>query len=351
MDLLWQPGKIGPMELKNRVVRSATNEHLSEPNGDFSPVWVDVLTELARHEIGLVITGHVCVDRTQRANEGQPAIDETTTPELLRQAAEGVHAYGAKLVMQLNHSGFKAPEHVNGRPPKGPADFTLEEIDRLTDAYVYAAKLCKACGFDGVQIHNAHGYLLSSFLNPEENKRTDEYGGSLENRFRLPARIIREVRAACGPDFALLVKMNCNGVGDLPGALRLYEESGVDAIEISGVDFSSKAGVKEPFYLEELLAAKQGIQTPFILVGGIFSRRSAEQVLSAGIPFVAFSRALICQPDFIAKMKRGEQEESTCFACNSCYGIYRKRPVRCVQHQTLIPQLTKNYPSNAQEKE
>lgn len=347
MDLLWQSGKIGPMELKNRVVRSATNEHLAEPNGDFSQTWVDAMVELAKHEVGLVITGHVCVDRSQRANVGQPAIDRATTPELLRQAAEGVHAYGGKLVMQLSHTGVKAPEALNGRPAKGPADFSPEELDQLTDAFVYAAKLCRDCGLDGVQIHNAHGYLLSEFLNPEENTRTDEYGGSLENRFRLTARIFREVRAACGPEFAVLVKMNCNGVGDLPGALRLYEASGVDAIEVSGLDFAARAGVKQPFYLDELLAAKQDIRTPFILVGGIFSRQTAEQVLAAGIPFVSFSRALICQPDFIARMKRGEQEESACLACNGCYGIYRKRPVRCVQHQQPIPQLTKNYPSNA----
>ena len=258
MELLWQPGKIGSMEVKNRVVRSATNEHLSEPNGDFTQAWVDTLAELAKYEVGMVITGHVCVDRTQRADEGQPVLDQATEPEFLRQAAERIHAYGGRVVMQLSHSGLKAPEAVNGRPPKGPADFTEEDLDQLTEAFVYAAKVCKECGFDGVQIHNAHGYLLSSFLNPEENQRTDEYGGSLENRFRLPARIIREVRKACGHDFAVLVKMNCNGCGDLPGVLRMYEDSGVDAVEVSGVDFAAKAGVKEPFYLETLLTAKEG---------------------------------------------------------------------------------------------
>jgi len=340
MELLWQPGRIGPMEVKNRAVRSATNEHLSEPNGDFTQVWVDTLVELAKHEVGLVITGHISVDRTQRADEGQPVLDRETPTELLRQAAEGVHAHGGKLVMQLSHAGLKAPENVNGRPVKGPADFTAEELDALVEAFVFAAKTCKTCGFDGVQIHNAHGYLLSSFLNPEENRRTDAYGGSLENRFRLPGRIIRAVREACGPEFALLVKMNCNGCGDLPGVLWLYEESGVDAIEVSGVDFAAKAGVKQPFYLEQLLAAKEGIRTPLILVGGLFSRQAAEQVLAAGIDFASFSRALICQPDFVARMKRGEQE-SACLACNGCYRVYRQRPVRCVQHEAEIPQLGK----------
>ena len=339
MELLWQPGKIGPMDVKNRVVRSATNEHLSEPNGDFTQAWVDTQVELAEHEVGLVITGHICVDRTQRNDIGQPAIDRNTDPALLRQAAERVHAYGGKLVMQLSHTGIKAPEAVNGRPPKGPADFTAEELDQLTENFVFAAKLCRDCGFDGVQIHHAHGYLLSEFLNPEENTRTDEYGGSLENRFRLPGQIIRAVKEACGPEFAVLVKMNSNGCGDLPGALRLFEESGVDAIEVSGVDFAGRPGVKEPFYLKDLLAAREGIRTPLILVGGMFSRETAEQVLAQGIDFAAFCRALICQPDFAARMKRGE--ESACLACNGCYRVYRQRGVRCVQHAEPIPQLEK----------
>ena len=341
MKLFWQPGRIGPMEVKNRVVRSATNEHLSEPNGDFTQAWADTQVELAKQEVGLVITGHVCVDRTQRADEGQPVLDRATDTAFLRQAAEGVHAHGGKIVMQLSHSGAKAMESVNGRPAKGPADFTVEELKDLTDAFVYAAKRCKDCGFDGVQIHNAHGYLLSAFLHPEENVRTDAYGGSLENRFRLPGEIIRAVRQACGEDFAILVKMNCNGCGNLPAVLRLYEESGVDGIEVSGVDFAAKAGVKEPFYLEQLLAAREGIHTPLILVGGMFSGESAARVLESGIDFAAFSRALICQPDFVARLKRGEQTESACLACNGCYRVYRQRPVRCVQHTEPIPQLEK----------
>ena len=95
MELLWQAGKLGPIEVKNRAVRSATNEHLSEPNGDFTQAWCDAQIELAKNEVGLVITGHVCIDRTQRADEGQPVLDRDTNPELLRQAATGVHAYAA----------------------------------------------------------------------------------------------------------------------------------------------------------------------------------------------------------------------------------------------------------------
>ena len=194
-------------------------------------------------------------------------------------------------------------------------------------------------GADGVQVHNAHGYLLSNFLNPEENLRTDEYGGSLANRFRLIERILRAVRAACSTEFPMIVKADSNGCGDLSALLRLYERCGVDGVEVSGIDFNRRAGQKTPFYLDALKAAREGIGIPLFPVGGVFSRRTAEEILSQGFPLVSMSRALICEPDFAAKLKSGAQDESKCLACNGCYTIYRKRFVRCVQHTEEIEQF------------
>lgn len=344
---LWEQAQLGPITLKNRTVRSATNEHLSEPDGRLTQVWADTLIQLAEHQVGLIITGHFTVDGSQRADEGQPVMDRRADPALLRMAAEGVHAQGGKLVAQLSHSGLKAASSVNGLPPKGPDDFSLDELDRLVEQFVFAARLCRQAGLDGVQIHNAHGYLLSSFLDPTKNHRTDQYGGSLENRFRLCRRVLESVRLACGPDFALLVKVDADGCGDLHGLLTLLEQAGADAAEVSGLDFAARAGEKSPFYLQALLKARQGVSMPLILVGGIFSRSAAQQVLEAGIPFVAFSRALICQPDFIARMEAGLQEESACLACNGCYRVYRQRPVRCVQHSVPIPQLSHTFGGGA----
>ena len=339
--LLWQAGRLGPVELRNRTIRSATNEHLSQPDGQLTQVWAETLAELARNEVGLVITGHLCVDRTQRADEGQPVLDGQTDRALLAQAAEEVHRAGGRIAAQLSHSGKKAMEAVNGRPAKAPEDFSPEELDRLAEQFRLGVQLCREAGFDAVQIHTAHGYLLSNFLNPEENLRTDQYGGSLENRFRLVGRILQAAREACGPEMALLVKADCNGCGDLHRLLELYQEAGADGVELSGVDFAARAGEKSPFYLQEALRAMDGIQIPLSLVGGIFDLETAEAVLEQGFTFVSFSRALICQPDFIARMKRGEQTKSACLACNGCYQIYRRRPVRCVQHKDSIPQLEK----------
>ena len=340
---LWEQAQMGPLTLKNRTVRSATNEHLSEPDGRLTKVWADTTVELAKNQVGLVITGHFSVDGSQRADEGQPVMDERADLELLRLAADGVHQYGGKLVAQLSHSGPKAPPGVNGIPAKGPSDFSPEDLDRLVAQFVFAARRCQQAGLDGVQIHNAHGYLLSSFLNPQTNSRTDEYGGSLENRFRLTGRILKAVREACGQDFAILVKLDANGSGNLHRLLELFQEAGVDGAEVSGVDFAARVGIKEPFYLSDLQEARSGISMPLALVGGIFSLQTARQVLAADIPFVSFCRALICQPDFIARMKDGSQTESACLACNGCYKIYRQRPVRCVQHTAPIPQLSKLY--------
>ena len=227
-----------------------------------TPLWADTLIELVKNEVGLVITGHFCVDKMQRADAGWPVLDETTDESLLRRACDGVHRYGGKLFFQLSHSGIKGVGSVNGAPPKHPEDFTLEELDRLVEQFAFAAKKCKDCGADGVQVHNAHGYLLSNFLNPEENLRTDEYGGSLENRFRLIERILRAVREACGADFPMIVKADSNGCGDLPALLRLYERCGVDGVEVSGIDFNRRARQKTPFYLDALKAAREGISIP-----------------------------------------------------------------------------------------
>lgn len=219
MDLLFTPAKLVTCELKNRIVRSATNGHLSDEKGQVTPLWADTLIELAKNEVGLVITGHFCVDKMQRADAGQPVLDETTDESLLRRACDGVHRYGGKLFFQLSHSGIKGVESVNGAPPKHPEDFTREELDRLVEQFAFAAKKCK--------------------------------------------------------------------------------ESGADGVQVSGIDFNRRAGQKTPFYLD----------------------------------------ALICEPDFAAKLKSGAQDGSKCLACNGCYTIYRKRFVRCVQHQDEIEQF------------
>ena len=177
---LWRPGRIGPMELKNRVIRSATNEHLSQPDGQLTTAWMDTLVELAENEVGLVITGHMSVDRQQRSDQGQTVLDEQTDLGLLYETARRVHQAGGRIVAQLNHGGKKAPENVNGHPPKLPADFSLEELDQIVGKYRYAAMLCRRNRiFCAVTAYNA---AVSQVLYENQQKRGKALTGNSDKR-------------------------------------------------------------------------------------------------------------------------------------------------------------------------
>lgn len=350
MEKLWTSGHIGLMETKNRTIRSATNEHLATRQGELTQAWAETNLELARGGVGVIITGQFAMDATQRADEGQPVLVEDMAPEMLarscailKETCRQVGEYGVKMVVQLSHTGPKALESVNGLPPKFPADFTREELEKLVQAFAFGAKTCKDCGADGVQVHMAHGYLLSSFLNPELNTRTDEYGGSLENRFRLSGEIIRAVREVCGTQYPVLVKADSNCCGDLSGLLRLCKEAGVDCAEISGLDFTTRSREGGAFYLDAVKEARQEVDLPLALVGGVYSLEGARQVMDAGIEFVSFARPLICQPDLIGKMYRGEAEQGDCIACSACFKIYRQKPWRCVFHNKPVEQLKETF--------
>lgn len=346
MEKLWTSGRIGSMTVKNRTVRSATNDHLSTRAGELTQAWMDSYVELAKGGVGLIITGQFAMDASQRGDEGQPALSVELAPdmlarscEILRRTCEQVHRYGAKLVVQLSHTGLKALEAVNGYKPKGPVDFSQEEMKKLVKAFSFAAKTCADCGADGVQVHMAHGYLLSSFLDPVLNTRKDAYGGSLENRYRLCDEIICAVRKSCGLEFPVLVKADCNVCGDLRGLLQLCRDSGVDCAEISGIDFVTRKRGEEPFYLDIVTDACAEIDLPICLVGGVNSLDGMRRVMDARIDFVSLARPLICEPDLIGKMERGEQGQGKCVACNGCFKVFRQRPVRCVFHENTIAQL------------
>ena len=146
---LFETAELGPLISKNRTVRSATNEHLSDPSGQITPAWVDSLEALARGGVGIIITGHLSVDRDQRADEGQAVLDQETDPTLLSLAAQRVHQHGALLIAQISHSGGKARPGVNGRPPLSPGDLTPQLLDRLVEQFRHAARTAQMAGFDG----------------------------------------------------------------------------------------------------------------------------------------------------------------------------------------------------------
>lgn len=350
MAQLFETTALGPFRLKNRIIRSATNEHLSDREGNITPELMAAYEAVARGGCGLVITGHYSVDRDCRADPGQPVLDGGYDFAQAAPMIEAVHRQDCYILAQVSHPGPKAMVCRGGQRARTAPEYTREELAVLREKYVTGAQVAKRAGYDGIQLHLAHGYCLSGFLDPVENVRTDEYGGpAFENRFRLAREILEGIREACGPDFPVLVKLNCsaskkevNYTEDLARAIDCCREAGVLLAEISGYDFNAMPRTCDrPYYLE----AARGVigKMPLALVGGLDSRAKMEEVLRAGIPYVSLSRSLIRDPDFVNKLREGLEDTSPCLRCNGCYQCYRTRHTRCVMHEAAIPRLAETF--------
>ncbi len=242
---MWDSVSIKKVKLKNRIVRSATNEHLGTLEGEITKDYIQVYESLAKSGIGLLITSHMAVDRTQRADITHICVNQEVNREKLNDLTTKVHQHGAKIIVQLSSGGYRA-KNVAGQEAKSPSDMngskamTEEEIRKCVGNYVKAVKTVKQTGFDGVQIHLAHGYLLSEFLDPFYNKRQDEYGGSVQNRYRIVHEIILAIQELISDDFLITVKIdtinkeeNETFLQDQIQVCKWLERDGVDAIEIS----------------------------------------------------------------------------------------------------------------------
>jgi 2,4-dienoyl-CoA reductase-like NADH-dependent reductase (Old Yellow Enzyme family) len=266
--------------------------------------------------------------------------------------AAAAHDHGAKILLQLAHSGYFAPEPLTGRPPFAVSasvqlddiprqEMTHADIHNLVLAFAEAALRAEAAGFDGVQIHAAHGYLLGQFLSPLFNRRKDEYGGALRNRTRVHREIITAMRQALGNEFPILIKIN--GRDFAPGGLELedslvaaasMEKAGLDAIELSSgmtkhaAFGSARKGIsspaKEAYNQEEARVFKRRLKTPLILVGGIRSLPVAERLVKEGVcDFISMSRPFICEPDLVNRWKSGDRRKAACNSDNLCFGPAR----------------------------
>ena len=262
---------------------------------------------------------------------------------------QAVKEQGCRMVLQISHAGFFANPKLIGQTPlalsevegfsKSPRRvMTEEEIGNIVGAFGQAARRAKDAGFDGVQIHAAHGYLLSQSLSPAFNKREDSYGGELKNRARFLMEVLREVRSVVGPDFPVLVKMNSEDC--LEGGLTLedsvhlgvmLQEGGIDAIELSGGTFlsgklsPSRSGItseeREAYFREAARIFKEKINVPLILVGGNRSFEMAEQLLNDGYAdYISMSRPFIREPGLIKRWASGDLRRAACLSDNKCFG-------------------------------
>lgn len=351
MSVLFQPVKIGPMEVKNRFVRSATQDYMGNEDGSISQQEVDLYRTLAQNDVGLIITAHAYVAHPLgRASIRQNAIYDDRFIPGYRTLAETVHAYGAKLVLQISHAGRQTPPDfpaglvpvapsavTDGSTGVTPREITEEEIWQLIDDFAAAMVRAKTAGCDGVQLHIAHGYALSQFISPYTNRRQDGWGGSIENRTRILREIVTRGRRLVGREYPVLVKLNSTDGSDGPGYLslddvvytaKLLADLGVDAIEVSGGirearGVMSRPAVMKPeqeaYFAAAAQAIKAAVNIPVILVGGLRSREVAESVITREIAdMVAMSRPFVKEPDLVVRLKNG-QEKAACVSCNACF--------------------------------
>ena len=347
-DKTFSSFKLGPYTVKNRIIRSATNDHLGNRDGSVSDTEIAMYDILAKNDIATIITGHLSVspDLNLRADEVQLCIGDDKFIKGLSRIPETIHKYDSLAIAQISMAGPK------GLQPFDFNDLSTEELEDIRDWFIAAAKRAKQAGFDGVQVHIAHWYLLQAMVNIDLNHRTDKYGGSRENCLRLPLEIIEGIRKECGKDFIVMVKLNAHNSLSAENDQELLDfyaselsEAGVDLIEISGADFNRKDRKAELYYLEEAKKLKDAYpDITLSLVGGIFSEETIDKALEV-TEFASLARTLLTQPDFISKMKAGELLKSRCIHCNKCFEIFATKYERCV-FGPVIHKLEETFKAN-----
>ncbi len=360
--MIFDPITICNLELQNRFVRSATHEFMAEEDGTPTSRLGDLYEELAKNEVGLIITGYSYVLPGGQSDNLQQGIYDDRFIEPYRKITERVHRYRSKIVLQIVHGGRQAdtsdeypipiaPSVIkDGHSSVVPREMTEPEILEMIEAFTRAAVRAKAANFDGVQLHCAHGFLLSNFISPYTNTRTDRWGGSVENRARIITEIVRRIKEETREDFPILVKMNATdgfapnsskaGMGlDAPDCVeiaKLLEKAGVCAIEVSGgigeaggvtIRTAINSPAKEAYFKNYSKMIKAAVHIPVILVGGIRSPYVMGCLLENGCAdLISMSRVFISEPDFIPKLKSGKIKKARCVSCNLCFD---PKGVRC----------------------
>lgn len=339
---------INTMTLANRFFRSATWEGMAADDGSVTPRLIKTMEDLALGGVGLIITGHANVVVQGQAGPWQLGIYSDDHIDGLKTMTDAVHRAGGKIVVQLAHAGNFAAEKLSNMAPCVPSvyeglgktprhELTLGDISDLVQAFADGALRARKSGFDGVQLHSAHGYLLSQFLSPEFNRRTDAYGGTIENRSRIHMEILKAIRRAVGDDFPVLIKINCqdfqeNGLAleDTVWVCKQLADNGMDAIELSGGMLTggklspSRVGInspdKEAYFRQEAAAVKGAINIPLILVGGIRSLEVAQELVATKrADYLSMCRPLIREPGLVNRWKSGDIRPATCLSDNLCF--------------------------------
>lgn len=359
---------IGRIPMRNRIVRSATWEGMCETDGAPTERLLSLYEGLATGGVGLIVTGYATVRPDGKQARGKLGIHDDSLVDGLRDVARRVHDRGGRIAAQLVHAGGQANRKVTGLPPVAPSavsvpyypevpeELTPEGILDIVASFGRAAGRAKEAGFDGVQLHGAHAYLIHQFLSPLTNRRTDAYGGPPRNRSRFLSEVLRAVRAAVGKEYPVWIKLN--GEDFLPGGFSLeeacqvarrLEEEGIDAIEVSGGTPASgertpartriDAPEKEAYHRAQALEIGTHARIPVGLVGGLRSPAVMEEILRAGeADFFSMSRPLIREPGLANRWSSGDRSAARCISCNGCFlPGFKEGGIYCVVERKSAP--------------
>lgn len=340
----FTPLTVNQLVIKNRFARSSTHEGLADnETGEIGSRIKEVLVELAQNEIGLIFTGHAYVSIEGKAGPNQFAADSDIALESAKDVLEQIRSLGSKTILQLAHAGGYAPFGVAVSPSsftvndRTSQELTIPQIKEIVNKFAQAALRAYKVGFDGVQIHAAHGYLLSQFLSSHYNKRIDEYGGSAENRARIVREILTAIRQVVPRDFPVLIKINSDNflpdgyAESVPKTLLSLQELGLDGVELSGgvPDTPVKLGSARPinlnesdpaYYETQAKAIKSVLDIPIILTGGVRYLSKVEELIANGVcDMVSLSRPLIREPNLVKRWHDGDLSRPKCINCNGCF--------------------------------
>jgi 2,4-dienoyl-CoA reductase-like NADH-dependent reductase (Old Yellow Enzyme family) len=369
---VFEPARLGPLTLRNRVIKAATFEG-STPRGEVTQRLIDYHLAVARGGVGMTTVAYCAVAPDGRVHRHCLVLSPETVPQL-RRLTDAVHAEGTAVAAQLGHAGLVADTVSNRMGTLAPSTrFSapakrvvrgagLDDLARVRDDFVRAARHAVEAGFDALEIHLGHNYLLSSFFSPNLNKRRDHYGGSVENRSRFPREVVRAVRDAVGDRVAVTAKFNmADGVAkglwldeSIEIARLLQHDGALDALELTGGSsllngmyfFRGEVPMKEfiatqskvvgwglrfygprifpsypfeeAFFLPYARQFRAALDMPLILLGGINRLDTMNRAMDEGFSFVAMARALLREPDLVNKLQTGASEEALCIHCNKC---------------------------------
>lgn len=369
---VFGPARLGPVELRNRVVKAATFEGRT-PHGQVTDDLIDYHLAVSRGGVGLTTVAYLAIAPEGRTHAEQIVVDAHSLAGLTR-LAEAVHATGAKVSGQVGHAGPVA----NGRSNRAralsasamPSPLSMQmikaateaDLARITGAYVDAARTLVRAGFDVLELHMAHSYLLSSFLAPGLNRRTDRWGGALDNRARLARQVARAVRDEIGDDAAITAKVSLDdgfrgglrGQEALDFARMLEDDGTLDALQLSGgsslmnpmylfrgdaprrefaaaMPLPVRWGVRafgkrflkeypfhEAYFRDPALRFREALSMPLMLLGGINRLDTMQRAMADGFEYVAMARALLREPDLVERLRTGRQDGGACIHCNRC---------------------------------